>query len=124
MAIGKLNGIKENIAAGKKKTPKNKPVPKYSREEKIFVTLSYIGPFFLVTLLYKPESDFAQFHAHEGFKVFLLLALLMVTSWFPIIGILAQMLSYLVFLGFGGYGIYLIWQEKMEKLPVLDKLPI
>lgn len=50
--------------------------------DKIVAALSYVWILFLVPLLGKKDSEFAQFHAKQGLMLFLISFL----SWFPILG--------------------------------------
>ncbi|MBI4812633.1 hypothetical protein HY798_04350 [Candidatus Falkowbacteria bacterium] len=49
---------------------------------KVVAALSYVWILCLVPLLGKKNSEFAQFHAKQGFILFLISFL----SWFPILG--------------------------------------
>ncbi len=63
------------------------------QENKVIALLSYLGILFLVPLLAKKDSPFAQFHAKQGlvlFVVFILFiimcAIIIVLAWMPYIG--------------------------------------
>jgi fumarate reductase subunit D len=53
---------------------------------KYIATLSYVGIFFLVPLLLKRESAFAQFHAKQGLVLALIFFVGSFFFWIPIIG--------------------------------------
>lgn len=55
-------------------------------ENKYVAALSYIGILFLVPLLVKKESPFAQFHAKQGLVLTIIYVIGGVVFWIPIIG--------------------------------------
>ena len=107
-----------------KKHSSDTRIPQFSQDEKIYSTLAYIGPFFVLPLLFRQESDFCQFHARQGFKLFLINSGLIVTRFFPLIGSIAHVLLWVSVFLLGGYGIFLVWTEKMESLPFLHSFDL
>ncbi|MDD4332508.1 MAG: hypothetical protein PHT51_00120 [Patescibacteria group bacterium] len=65
--------------------------PKTSRENDVennkgVVAFSYIWILFLIPLLTKKKSEFAQFHAKQGLVLFALEVLGMLFMWVPLLG--------------------------------------
>lgn len=60
--------------------------PKDVEENKAIACLSYVGILFLIPLLAKKESKFAQAHAKQGIALFILAVVVSVVSWIPLIG--------------------------------------
>jgi len=65
------------------KEVKTAPVKEYAptQEEKTMGLLAYIGPLFLIPLLGKKDSQFAQFHAKQGLVLFGLDVILWLIGW-------------------------------------------
>ncbi len=55
-------------------------------ENKIFAIMGYLGLLFLVPLLAKKESPFAQFHAKQGMVLCITSFVAMFVVWIPFIG--------------------------------------
>jgi uncharacterized membrane protein len=55
-------------------------------ENKIFAIIGYLGILFLVPLLAKKESPFAQFHAKQGMVLCITSFVAMFVIWIPFIG--------------------------------------
>ena len=55
-------------------------------ENKVIAALSYIGILFLIPLLAKRESKFAQEHAKQGLILFIVWIIGSFIFWFPFIG--------------------------------------
>ncbi|MDP3043126.1 MAG: hypothetical protein Q8N21_01870 [bacterium] len=53
---------------------------------KTIAALSYVWILFLVPLLGKRDSKFAQFHAKQGLVLFIIEIIVGLVMWFPIIG--------------------------------------
>lgn len=53
---------------------------------KVFAALSYVWILFLVPLLGKRDSKFAQFHAKQGMVLFIIELLAGLIMWFPVLG--------------------------------------
>ncbi len=64
-------------------------------ENKVIAALSYAWILFLVPLLGKRKSKFAQFHAKQGLVLFILELIGSLLMWFPVFGQLL-MLAFLV----------------------------
>ena len=64
-------------------------------ENKILAALSYAWILFLVPLLGKRKSKFAQFHAKQGMVLFILELIGSLLMWFPVFGQLL-MLAFVV----------------------------
>jgi uncharacterized membrane protein len=68
---------------------------KNTQENRIVAAISYIPLLFLVPLLWKTDSDFAQFHGKQGLVLFIAWFILWVVGLIPVIGLLA-LLGYLL----------------------------
>ncbi|MEK7097426.1 MAG: hypothetical protein AAB906_01100 [Patescibacteria group bacterium] len=55
-------------------------------ENKTIAALSYVWILFLVQILGKRKSKFAQFHAKQGFILFVIELIASLFMWFPIFG--------------------------------------
>lgn len=118
----------ENNANQEEKKPATKleniSSEKDLKENKIFGILSYIGPLFLIALLMKKESPFAQFHAKQGMVLFIISFIVFFLIWIPLIGMLME-LAILVFVVLG---IINAASGKQKKLPWIgdfaDKMKI
>lgn len=53
---------------------------------KTIAALSYVWILFLVPLLGKRDSNFAQFHAKQGLVLFIIEIIIGLVMWFPLIG--------------------------------------
>jgi uncharacterized membrane protein len=92
--------------------PKSAPSSDDARENQVWGIIAYLGILFLVPLLGKKDSPFAQYHAKQG------LALTVV--WF--IGLfipLVNMVMWAVFVVFMILGILNAVNGKMNPLPVI-----
>jgi len=93
------------------------PDPKDIEANKLLAAISYLGVPCLVPLFLKKDSDFAQYHAKQGFLLFIV----MIASWFifpiPVIGFLLS----LFILYFVIFGIYNAWSGRYWEMPILGK---
>lgn len=78
--------------------PESKPVfdPKDVEENKYVAALSYIFILFLVPLLLKKESPFAQFHAKQGLVLSIAFFIGSFVFWIPLIGWAAAIFLFVV----------------------------
>lgn len=56
------------------------------QENRILASVSYLWILCLVPLLFKRQSKFAQFHAKQGFVLFLVEVAISLLMWVPVIG--------------------------------------
>lgn len=95
-------------------------------ENKGLTVLSYVGILFLVPLLAKKESKFAQYHAKQG----LVLCIAIIAMWIvgvilafiPVIGWLIDFALWVVILILAIMGIINVVQGQYKELPILGKL--
>lgn len=93
------------------------PDPKDIEANKLLASLSYFGLLCFVPLFLKKDSDFAQFHAKQGFLLLALMIVAAMISWIPIINaLLGLFILYLVI-----FGIYNAWSGRYWQLPILGK---
>ena len=80
--------------------PTSAPEPVFDakdvEENKVVAALSYLWILFLVPLLSKKESAFAQFHAKQGLVLCVVWVIGSFFFWFPVIGWLAALLVFVV----------------------------
>lgn len=55
-------------------------------ENRFIASLSYLWLLFLIPLLVKRDSPFAQFHAKQGLVLFIVEVLVSLIMWLPLIG--------------------------------------
>jgi len=88
--VNKADEIKETpvVPSVQPTAAEEKPIfdQKDVEENKYVAALSYLGILFLVPLLLKKESPFAQFHAKQGLGFCVLFVVGMAIFWFPVIG--------------------------------------
>jgi uncharacterized membrane protein len=71
------------------KTPSGSPTSggkNDAEENKLFGVLGYLGILFLIPLLAKKESPFAQFHAKQGMVLFIVGFVGSFIIWIPLVG--------------------------------------
>lgn len=56
------------------------------KENKVVAAIGYLSILFLIPLLLKKDSPFAQFHAKQGLYLFIVFFIGQAIFWFPIIG--------------------------------------
>ena len=100
-------------------------------EDKIMLILSYFGILCLVPLLsVKPDNEYVRWHAKQGFVLFIAEIILSVVSmislsifrYVPFLGILIELIWFIVWLGVLVLAIYAIVQAlngKMWRIPLL-----
>lgn len=89
-------------------------------ENKGMAVLSYVWLLFLIPLLGKKDSPYAQFHARQGmalFVIWLIAQLLWVVFWIPVIGQLLMIAVYVFMIYLFIKGIMNALNGKTEELP-------
>jgi len=112
-----------------KKEPVKASSSKDVEENKIIAAIGYLGILFLVPLLAKKDSPFAQFHAKQGLILFIASIAVGIASVIPFIGwFLLAPLGGLFTLVLLIIGIVNVFGGKMQPLPVIgqyaDKIKI
>lgn len=106
--------------------------PQDVAENRVWAIFAYMGLLFLVPLLGKPKSPYAQYHAYQGINLFILFQIInvgstvlgMFLSWDPT-GILPLLFSLgrIVFLGagvvWGYFGIYYAAAGRSTAIPLV-----
>ncbi|MFV0399743.1 MAG: DUF4870 domain-containing protein [Oscillospiraceae bacterium] len=109
--------------------------PKDIEENKVMALLSYIGFLFLVPMLAKKESPYAQFHAKQGANLFILEIIVSVVFFIlglilggiPVIGTIISIISWLASLCLGILAILGIVNAvtgKAKELPLIGSIKI
>ncbi|MBI2589504.1 hypothetical protein HYW32_00510 [Candidatus Berkelbacteria bacterium] len=55
-------------------------------QNKLWAVIAYIGILFLIPLLAKKDSPYAQYHAKQGMVLFLVSVVIGFIAWIPLIG--------------------------------------
>lgn len=92
------------------------------QENRIWAVLSYLGILFVIPLLLKKESKFAQFHGRQGLVYFVACIVWGVVSGIPFVG-------WFIVAPFGGLLLFILWLIAVIKvlsgeyweMPVLGK---
>lgn len=94
------------------------------KENKVVAAIGYINLLFLIPLILKKDSPFAQFHAKQGMYLFMVFFIGQAVFWFPLIG-------WALFLFFFAVNVYAFFQTlngKAWPVPgaawVIEKLKI
>ncbi len=99
------------------KLDRNDQSSSVSQEEKNIAVLSYLFLLFLVPLLLKRDSDFAQFHAKQGLVLAIAWFVVMIFGMIPFVG----MLLWLFCLVLSIIGIVNALSGQKKPLPVIGK---
>lgn len=99
-----------------KKEDKSKPSVD---ENKIIAALAYVWILFLVPLLMKKDSDFAIFHAKQGFIFFIYCIILSGVSLIPILGWLIGLVGGTIAVILFVIGIVNALTGKKQELPLI-----
>ena len=93
-----------------------------SSDDKLMGAIAYIGILFLIPLLVKKDSNFAQFHAKQGLVLFVAEVILGVVGWVLIfIPVLGWVILMLLSVGLGLLSLIALIQAAMGvewKLPL------
>lgn len=110
------------------KVEEPKAVPKSEskdvEENKVFAVIAYIWILFLVPLLGKKDSPFAQYHGKQGLALFVLSLILQlgwIIYWIPILGWLVAVVVWIGFFILWIMGIINAASGKMVPLPIIGK---
>ena len=86
-------------------------------ENKVIAAIGYIWILFLIPLLLKRDSDFAQYHAKQALVLFVVGTVIGFIVWVPIIGWLLGIGSFILFV----IGIVNALSGEKKPLPVIGK---
>jgi len=87
-------------------------------ENKAMAAIAYLGILFLIPLLAKKDSPFAQYHAKQGMILFIVWVVASFVIWIPILGWIMGILLFVLFI----IGIVNVLGGKMKPLPVIGSL--
>lgn len=87
-------------------------------ENKGMAALSYIGLLFLVPMLAKKDSKFAQAHAKQGMVLFIAVVIVSFIAWIPVIGWLLGVAAVVIMI----MGVVNTLQGKYWPIPLLHDL--
>lgn len=102
----------------KKKT--TKATSKTSKQKdaeinKVMAALSYVWILCLIPLLGKKDSEFVQFHAKQGFILFIVEILASLVVWFPLFGQLFMLLLIIIAV----MGVIKALNEEWWEIPII-----
>lgn len=89
---------------------------------KAMAAIGYIGILFLIPLLAKKDSAFAQYHAKQGLTLFVFEILIGILTWVPVIGwLLIGPIGYLIAFILFIIGLMNALGGKQQPLPIIGK---
>ena len=97
--------------------PKDKDI----EDNKVIAAIGYLWILFLIPLLGKKQSKFAQFHGKQGLILFICWIILVVIGWFPILGWIVAFFGGIALLVLSLVGIIKSLQGEYWELPFLAK---
>ena len=92
------------------------------QNEKVMAALGYLWILCLIPLLFKRDSQFAQFHGKQGLMLFFLEILLSFAWIIPFAGIAIFFIGWVFVIIFMLYGILKVTQGVYWKMPILGAL--
>ena len=87
-------------------------------ENKLMAALSYLWILFLIPLLAKKSSKFAQFHAKQGLALLIVWIIGSFVFWFPLIGWAAAVAVFV----FNVIGLVKAFQGEKWEMPIIGDL--
>ena len=116
----------EKLKKGGKMNQKSSVDPKDVEENKALAIIAYLGPLCLVPLLAKKDSPYAQYHAKQGFVLFIAEVALWIIWWFLTfatlgLGVVLSWIVWLLTLIWSILGIVKATQGKTEPLPIIGQ---
>ena len=69
-----------------------------AEQNKGMAAIAYIGILFLIPLLAKKDSEFAQYHAKQGLVLFIVDIIASFLSWIPVIGWALPIAAFVLFI--------------------------
>lgn len=88
-------------------------------ENKVLAAIGYVGILFLIPLLAKKDSPYAQFHAKQGMALFVVGVAIWIIMMIPVLGWIIGFLGWLVFVILFIMGLANSLGGKCVKLPVI-----
>ena len=86
-------------------------------DNKIVAAIGYFWILFLIPLLLKRESDFAQYHAKQALALFIVSTVIGFFVWIPLIGWLLGLATIVLFV----FGVVNALSGQKKPLPVIGK---
>ncbi len=90
-------------------------------DNKVIAAIGYIWILFLIPLLGKKKSNFAQFHGKQGLLLFIGWVIIVAVGWFPIIGWLVAFFGGIALIILSLAGIIKSLQGEYWELPFIGK---
>lgn len=91
-------------------------------QNKLLAALSYLWILCLIPLYLKKDSAFVQFHAKQGFFLFLISLGVWVLGWFPIIGWFFGSFGLLLLVGVSVFGFVKALRGEKWEIPLINIL--
>lgn len=95
-------------------------------ENKVMAAIGYLGILFLIPLLAKKNSPYAQFHAKQGMALFVMEVAFWIVMWvlvfIPILGWIIDLLAWLAIVVFFFMGLINALSGKCTELPLVGGL--
>jgi len=111
------------MAEEKKTEKETSGTHKDAEENKIWAVIAYLGILFLIPLLAKKDSPYAQYHAKQGLALFVAGLIVGVASALPLIGwFIIAPIGGIVLLILFIIGLVNALGGKMAPLPVIGKM--
>ena len=88
-----------------------------AEQNKGMAAIAYIGILFLIPLLAKKDSPFAQYHAKQGLVLFIFEVIASAISWIPVVGWVLPIAGLILFI----IGLMNALGGKTEPLPVIGQ---
>lgn len=90
-------------------------------KNKVLAAIGYIWILFLIPLLGKKNSRFAQFHGRQGLALFIIWIVVVIVGWIPILGWLVAFLGSIATVIFSIIGVIKSLRGEYWELPVLGE---
>ena len=96
------------------------------QSNKVWAVLAYLGILFFLPLVACKDSRFGQFHANQGFALFLTDLVLSIVGkilgLIPVLGVICNTVIYLIILGLTILGMVNAGTGKAKELPIIGGL--
>ena len=97
------------------------PQPMISQDDKVYAAISYLWILSLFPLLMKRDRPFVQFHAKQGFLLFLFEVLVSVVGMIPVLGWIVGFVGWIVAVVLSVLGILAALSGRGWQMPVVSE---
>jgi uncharacterized membrane protein len=95
--------------------------PKDIADDKALAAISYLGVLCLISLFFKRDSNFVQFHAKQGTMLFVVEIILWFINVIPFLGQLIWFFGCILFIVISIKGIVSAWRGEYWEIPYLSE---